>query len=93
MIQLADDSSSTTAEGTVSISTGDRSLCPFLLPGKLQLCTAPLGFWDLKKEVLLCFSLDQGFDLAYAGREQEAFCFKGNLSFQFNPVFLGMPGS
>lgn len=46
-----------------------------------------------QKKLLHHFCLAKGFDLFSGVGEQEAFFFKGNPSFQFNPVFLGMHGS
>lgn len=95
--QLVDNSSSKT-KGTINLSTGPgaNALGQKPLPifaVSTEALNHVLGVLGPQKKLLHHFSLAQGFDLFYAGREQEACFFKGNLSFQFNPVFLGMPGS
>lgn len=98
MVQLVHDSSSKT-EGTVNLSAGAEANdlrqkpLPIFAARQTEALNRSLGVSGPQKKLLHHFSLAQGFDLFCAGREQEAFFFKGNLSFQFNPVFLGMPGS
>ena len=73
-------------------ASGQKPL-PTFAARRTEALNHALGVSGPPKRLLHHFSSAQGFDLFYAGREQEAFFFKGNLSFQFNPVFLGMPGS
>lgn len=98
MVQLVDDSSSKT-EGTVNLSVGAGANALGHKPQSIfaarrtEASNPTLGVSGPQKKLSRHFSLAQGFDLFYAVREQEALFFKANLSFQFNPVFLGMPGS
>lgn len=92
MEQLVDESSSKT-KGTVNLSAGaganalGQKPLPIFAARQTEASNPTLGVSGPQKKLLHHFSLAQGLDLFYAVREQEAFFFKGNLSFQFNPVF------
>lgn len=98
MLQLVDDSNSKT-KGIANLSAGaganalGQKPLPVFAARRTEALNRTLGVSGPQKKLLHHSSSAQGFDIFYAGREQEAFFFKGNLSFQFNPVFLGMPGS